>query len=167
MTGPWKKTWPVCEKKHDRSAKKNMTGPWKKQYLSHRSYRKLTIILCISIVMIFYCCPIIFWYFRQVHGHRSFFSLLTAFDIHTDSPEIHNAEVSLPRPNFCSKWTQTFSVDSWGPLETFLFEKNHLLHIFCSLEDVLEMCNALRHSWQTNAKWIPLFLLIPNSNFTI
>jgi hypothetical protein len=72
----------VSEKKHDRSAKKT-------QFLRHKSYSNVTRILCISIIMIFNCFPIIFWLFRQVDGHIFFFSLLTAFAIHTDNQEIH------------------------------------------------------------------------------
>ncbi len=50
--------------------KKNMTGQRKKRLLSHKSYSNVIRILCISLIMIFNCCPII-------HGHRLFFSLLT------------------------------------------------------------------------------------------
>ncbi len=63
-----------------------MTGPRKKNYfLSHKNYSNATRILCISVYSLYLLvAPIIFLYFRQVHGH-----LLTAFAIHTDTPEIH------------------------------------------------------------------------------
>jgi hypothetical protein len=112
-----KKTWPVREKN---------------QFLSHKSYSNVTIILCISIIMIFNCFPMILWYFRQVHGHRFFFSLLTAFAIHTR--RFTRADVSLQRPNLCSKWTLTSSVDSWGPLETFLFKLINCYPYFAPLK---------------------------------
>jgi hypothetical protein len=86
-----KKTWPVREKN---------------QFLSHKSYSNVTIILCISIsIIIFSSFPIIFWYFRQVHWHRFFFSLLTAFAIQTDNPEIHKCR------SFFAKAKPLFTVD--------------------------------------------------------
>jgi hypothetical protein len=46
--------------------------------------------------------------------HRFFFSLLTVFAIHTGSPEIHNAEVSLQRPDLCSDGLKHFQLIAEG-----------------------------------------------------
>ncbi len=86
----WKKTWPFHKKK---------------QFLRHKSYSNVTRMLCISLVMIFSCVPIIFWLFRQVHGHSFFFSLLTAFAIHNDNQKIHKWR------SFFAKAKPLFKVD--------------------------------------------------------
>ncbi len=80
-----------------------MTGPQKKLFLRQKSYSNVTGILCISLIMIFNCFPIIFWLFRQVHGHRFFFSLLTVFAMHTDNLEIHKCISFFAKANLLFK----------------------------------------------------------------
>jgi hypothetical protein len=91
-----KKTWPVREKKN---------------FLRQKSYSNVTIILCISLIMIFNCFPIIFWLFRQVHEHRFFFSLLTVFAMHTDNPEIHKCRSFFAKANILFK--VDFNIFNW------------------------------------------------------
>ncbi len=110
-----KKTWPVLEEN---------------DFLIHKNIRNVTKNICNSIFRMFTCCPLIFSYFLgSFIGIGSSFLFSSYFHSYWLPRNSQVQEFFWQKPTLCPKWTLTPVVDTWNPLETFLFKKSMGTHI--------------------------------------
>ncbi len=136
-------------------------------FFCHKNNSNVSRNPCISIIMIFTCCPLIFLCFRQCHRQRFFFSLFVVFAFTSVTQRFMSAGILFAQAKPLSKVGFKI-IFSWylRTLGSFFAWKKHWVPIFSSLERVLVICHVLGHSWQTNVIWIPVYFFIPNCQFS-